>query len=124
MKPQARAIAMSPPSLLRRLLLLWVVLAVSAQAYLVQTHVHGQPVGSPLQVSNPAPAPVSPGFPIDPATCQLCKEMIHAGVAVTPAAPALAILLGWMVVARPVVPLPASAMAPAIGWQGRAPPHA
>jgi hypothetical protein len=120
-KGQTRAAAFLPADLLRRLVLLCLVLAVSAQAYLVQTHIHGQPSGA--GVHSTVPATPTPGYPVDPATCQLCKEMLHASVAITPVAPVTIVLLQWIAMAQAVTSLPATPATLAVGWQGRAPPR-
>ena len=91
------AVVSQPAGFVRRVLVLCVVLALSFQAYLAQTHIHGQPLGDAAHASTYTTpvAPANPGYPLDPATCQLCKEMIHAGVAITPAPSVLVFILGW-----------------------------
>ena len=105
----------------KRLALLALVLAFTLQAYFVQTHIHPQLVAPLMTVMASDSAPL-PADPLDPATCKLCREIVSFGNAVTPAAPALLLLLDWMAASIPVAQLPATAIPPESGWQSRAPP--
>ena len=116
-----RAIA-SSPSVSRRLVLLFALLAFALQAYLVQTHMHGQPGGLSLKPHVSAPVQPAPFDPLAPANCALCQEILHAGTAITPDNSELALLLTWIAMAPAVALLPAEAFAPATGWHSRAPP--
>ena len=122
-RPHFAAVA-QPVGLVRRVLVLFVVLALSLQAYLAQTHIHGQPLRDVAHTSTSyTPAePTNPGYPLDPATCQLCKEMIYAGVAITPAPSVFVFTLGWTATADIVAHLSARTSLPKTGWQSRAPP--
>jgi len=124
MKRRARAIAITVAPV-RRLAMLAVLLAFVFQAYAVQTHLHFQPAPAktaPLhQVRTPA-KPLS-GDPLDPATCKLCQELIHSGAAITPAGPALILMLNWAATAPPPAWSPAAALLTQTGWQSRAPPR-
>lgn len=123
MKRRARVIAASI-SPVKRLGLLALVLAFALQAYFVQTHLHPQqfaPVHTQALLSDD-PAPQLPADPLDPITCKLCREIVHAGAAIAPAAPSLLLLLDWIATSIPVAQLPAAALAPETGWQSRGPP--
>src|ERR1700748_1811563 len=115
------AISSSPP-LSRRLVMLFALLAFALQAYLVQTHMHGQPGVLSLKAHVSAPVQPAPFDPLAPANCALCQEILHAGTAITPDSSELALLLTGIVMARAIALLPAEALAPATGWHSRAPP--
>jgi hypothetical protein len=109
----------------RRLMLLAVILAVSLQAYFVQTHIHGRPLdqaGAGYAAALKAPAAPLPADPMDPATCKLCQELVHA-TAILSAGPGLGLLSGWFFITAPPAHLPAAALASSTGWQSRAPPR-
>lgn len=104
--------------------MLVLLLAFAFQAYTVQTHLHGQPASTlTAQTQGDAPAKPLPADPLDPATCKLCQELVHSGVALSPAGPEFALLLEWAAASLPPALLPAAALAPQTGWQGRAPPR-
>ena len=120
-KPRAIASAFAP---VRRLAMMVMLLAFAFQAYAVQTHLHGKPfAAAPVQLLK-APAKPLPADPLDPATCKLCQELVHAGAAISPGGPAFAVLLDWSTVAVPPALLPAATTAARTGWQSRAPPKA
>lgn len=121
MTRQVRAIPV-PLTVWRRSVLLFALLAFALQAYLVQTHIHGQPVAPLLNSHVSAPPQPAPFDPLTPANCALCQEILHAGAAITPDAAPLALLPGWIAMAPAVMYLPAAAEAPPTGWQSRAPP--
>jgi hypothetical protein len=131
MKRHARVIAASI-SPVKRLGLLALVFAFALQSYFVQTHLHPQqfaPAQAMAMLSDgltpdvaPDLAPQLPADPLDPITCKLCREIVHAGAAITPAAPALLLLLDWIATSIPAAQLPAAALAPETGWQSRGPP--
>ena len=106
----------------RRLVLLFALLAFALQAYLVQTHIHGQPIAPLLNSHISAPSQPAPFDPLTPANCALCQEILHAGTAITPAAAPFALLPGWIAMAPAVTHLPSTAQAPPTGWHSRAPP--
>ena len=93
-RPRAIAPALSP---VRRLGMLALLLAFAFQAYIVQTHIHGQlqPASAITQVQGETPDRPTPNDPLDPATCKLCQELVHSAAVLTPAAPAMALLLNW-----------------------------
>jgi len=116
-----RAIPFSP-SVSRRLVMLFALLAFALQAYLVQTHIHGQPDLLSLKPHVSAPVQPAPFDPLAPANCALCQEILHAGTAITPDTSELALLLNGIVMAPAIALLPAEALAPTTGWHSRAPP--
>jgi hypothetical protein len=131
MKRRARVIAASI-SPVKRLGLFALVFAFALQAYFVQTHLH-PPQLAPAQATAllsdgltpgvaPGVAPQLPADPLDPITCKLCREIVHTGTAIMPAAPALLLLLDWIATSIPAAQLPAAALAPETGWQSRGPP--
>ena len=121
-KPRAIASAFAP---VRRLAMLVLLLAFAFQAYAVQTHLHKPLSAAPVQLLKAdAPAKPLPADPLDPATCKLCQELVHAGAAISPGGPAFAVLLDWSTVAVPPALLPAATTAARTGWQSRAPPKA
>jgi hypothetical protein len=105
----------------KRLALLALVLAFTLQAYFVQTHIHTQLI-APLLTVTASDGAALPTDPLDPDTCKLCREIVSFGTVVTPAAPALLLLLDWVATSIPVSQLPATAIPPESGWQSRAPP--
>jgi hypothetical protein len=123
-----RAIARHVPAS-KRLVTLFALLTFAFQAYLVQTHIHVLPAPVVQAVHHVAvthagkPGTPTPSDPYDPAKCPLCQEMLHAGAAITPAAPPLLLLLNWVATAESVSLVPAMAIAPETGWQSRAPPR-
>lgn len=123
MKRHARVIAASMAPM-KRLGLIALVLAFALQAYFVQTHIHAQNIAPLLTIDRDAATPVDPlpTDPLDPVTCKLCREIATAGAAITPAAPALLLLLDWVASSVPVAQTPATAIPPESGWQSRAPP--
>jgi hypothetical protein len=122
MKRRARVIAASLAPV-KRFGLLALVFVFALQAYFVQTHIHAQ-ITAPLfkMAAAEAPGAPLPSDPLDPATCKLCREIVHAGAAITPAAPSLLLLLDWVATSIPVSQTPATAIPPESGWQSRAPP--
>ncbi len=104
----------------RKLGLLLLALAFGLQAYTVQTHIHAQLVAPAVMVVN-MDGGHPPSDPIDPHTCKLCREIVTA-FAVVPAAPAVLILFDWVALSVAPSQLPAAALPPETGWQGRAPP--
>ena len=123
MKRRSRVIATAFAPV-RRLAMLVLLLAFAFQAYAVQTHLHGKPFSAaPVQLLKAhAPAKPLPADPLDPATCKLCQELVHAGAVITPGGPAFVLLLDWATVAVPPALLPAATTAARTGWQSRAPP--
>jgi hypothetical protein len=121
MKRRTRALAASIAPV-KRLGLLALVFAFALQSYFVQTHLHPQQL-APVHALSAGGAEVQvPVDPLDPATCKLCREIIHAGAAIAPAVPTFTLLLDWIAIAIPVAQLPAAALAPETGWQSRGPP--
>ena len=116
-----RAIPFSP-SVSRRLVMLFALLAFALQAYLVQTHIHGQPDLLSLKPHVSAPVQPAPFDPLAPANCALCQEILHAGTAIAPDNSELALLLTWIAMAPAVALLPAEPIALTTGWRSRAPP--
>jgi len=101
------------------------VLALSWQSFLTQTHRHFDPVSTEAsaQARDAAPSGVDRQSPSDlPANCQICREVAHAGSYLLPApigfdAPAPGVF--WLaVVALAVVALVRRSHA----WRSRAPP--
>ena len=121
MKRRARVIAASI-SPVKRLGLFVLVFAFALQAYFVQTHLHPQQFAPAQSIALLSDSPAPPADPLDPITCKLCREIVHSGAAITPAAPALLLLLDWIATSIPVAQLPAAALAPETGWQSRGPP--
>jgi hypothetical protein len=105
--------------------MLAVLLAFAFQAYVVQTHIHGQLRSAAVtaQVQAVSPDRPAPNDPLDPATCKLCQEMVHSGAVLTPAGPGLVLLLDWVTAFFPPAQVPATAIPPETGWQSRAPPQ-
>jgi hypothetical protein len=87
MKRRARAIAASI-SPVKRLGLLALVFTFALQAYFIQTHLHPQQFAPVMAVTLAADDPAShlPADPLDPITCKLCREIVHSGAAMAPAA--------------------------------------
>ena len=103
--------------------MLFALLAFALQAYLVQTHIHGQQPGVfSLKPHVSAPVQPAPFDPLAPANCALCQEILHAGTAITPDNSQLALLLTWIGMAPAVALLPAEPIALTTGWHSRAPP--
>ena len=112
----------SSPSAFRRLVMLFALLAFALQAYLVQTHMHGQTGFLSLKPHVSAPVQPAPFDPLAPANCALCQEILHAGTAIAPDNSELALLLTWIAMAPAVALLPAEPIALTTGWHSRAPP--
>jgi hypothetical protein len=112
----------SSPSAFRRLVMLFALLAFALQAYLVQTHIHGQPGVLSLKPHVSAPVQPAPFDPLAPGNCALCQEILHAGTAIAPDNSELALLLTWIAMAPAVALLPAEPIALTTGWRSRAPP--
>ena len=102
--------------------MLFALLAFALQAYLVQTHMHGQPGVLSLKPHVSAPVQPAPFDPLAPANCALCQEILHAGTAIAPDNSELALLLTWIAMAPAVALLPAEPIALTTGWHSRAPP--
>lgn len=111
---------MARPALPRWLAALALV-AFFLQGLAVQTHIHGVPMGPAhgARLSAPVAPPDADPF----ASCALCQEALHAGHALTPILPVLALLPDW----TPAAPLSAlRAVQPAThrkAWNSRAPPQ-
>jgi hypothetical protein len=116
-----RAIPSSPPTF-RRLVMLFALMAFALQAYLVQTHMHGQPGVLSLKPHVSAPVQPAPFDPLAPGNCALCQEIMHAGTAIAPDTSELALLLTWIAMAPAVALLPAEPIRLTTGWHSRAPP--
>ena len=121
MTRRARAISDSA-SVSRRLVMLFALLAFVLQAYLVQTHIHGQSVALARGTHISAPAQPAPSDPLTPANCALCQEILHSGAAITPDMASVAPLLNWTALVPAVVQLPSAHLARQTGWHSRAPP--
>jgi hypothetical protein len=124
MTRRARTIA-ATISPVRRLVMMAVLLAFAFQAYVVQTHLHGQPAQGPaIQQLHQDHGPAKPlsSDPLNPATCKLCQELIHSGAAITPAGSEFVLLLNWTAAFIAPARLSAATPAPQPGWQSRAPP--
>ena len=102
--------------------MLFALLAFALQAYLVQTHMHGQPGVLSPKPHVSAPVQPAPFDPLAPANCALCQEILHAGTAIAPDNSELALLLTWIAMAPAVALLPAEPIALTTGWHSRAPP--
>jgi hypothetical protein len=116
-----RAIS-APVTVSRRLVMLFALMAFALQAYLVQTHIHGQPTAPLLGRHISVPAQPAPSDPLAPGNCALCQEILHAGAAITPDATPLVLPLNGIAVAVAIARLPSTALAPQTGWHSRAPP--
>ncbi len=103
--------------------MLFALLAFALQAYLVQTHMHGQPGVLSLKPHVSAPVQPAPFDPLAPANCALCQEILHAGTAITPDNSPSALLLTGIAMVPAIALLPAEALALTTGWRSRAPPH-
>jgi hypothetical protein len=112
----------SSPSTFRRLVMLFALMAFALQAYLVQTHMHGQPGVLSLKPHVSAPVQPAPFDPLAPGNCALCQEIMHAGTAIAPDNSELALLLTWIAMAPAVALLPAEPIRLTTGWHSRAPP--
>jgi hypothetical protein len=112
----------APATVSRRLVMLFALLAFALQAYLIQTHIHGQPIAPMLGSHISAPAEPAPSDPLAPVNCALCQEILHAGAAITPDAIPLLLPLNVIAMATAVARLPSAALAPQTGWNSRAPP--
>ena len=121
MKRRTRVLAASIAPV-KRLGLLALVFAFALQAYFVQTHLHPQQFAPAQTLALSDDGQSLTADPLDPALCKLCREIVFSGVAITPAAPALTLLLDWIATGIPVAQLPAAALAPETGWQSRGPP--
>jgi hypothetical protein len=102
--------------------MLFALLAFALQAYLVQTHIHGQLTAPLLNSHISAPVQPAPSDPLAPGNCALCQEILHAGTAITPDAVPLMLPLSAIAMAFVVARLPSAALAPQTGWHSRAPP--
>ncbi|HEX4177137.1 MAG TPA: hypothetical protein VHY57_01820 [Rhizomicrobium sp.] len=102
--------------------MLFALLAFAFQAYLVQTHIHGQPAAALLNRHISAPAQPSPSDPLAPGNCALCQAILHAGAAITPDVPPFVLPLSGIATALVAARLPSAALAPQTGWHSRAPP--
>jgi hypothetical protein len=93
------------------------------QTAAIQGHVHLAPPPAPTATGLHAQSSVPQ--PDTPATCPLCRELLHAGQLLAGTPPALAAPLA----VPPLAPRPAAALASAgpqwsHAWRGRAPPSA
>ena len=108
-----------------RLVTLFALIVFAFQGYLVQTHIHGAPLSTPVQFSAPSAtsAPAGQSDPYNPASCPLCQEIVQAGAFVTPDIITLPLQLDWIVFLRPAALPDAITIAHSPGWQSRAPPR-
>lgn len=108
----------------RRYITLFALLAFFLQSFAVQSHIH--PLDKPASVDaaiNNIPAPVKKIDPVDLGSCRLCQEIIHAGAFVAPSAFAVPASQSAAAIIFAALPLLAGMLAPAFGWQSRAPPQ-
>lgn len=123
MAPSGRPVAITAKPLASRLLTLFALLVFAFQGYLVQTHIDRLPWAPQQSVHIGAPAEPGPVDPYSPASCPLCKEILHAGAFVTPVIASLPLQLNWIVfVAATVLPDPVTVQR-GLNWQSRAPPR-
>lgn len=124
----AASLALKQPaarrSTARQYVTLFALLAFFLQSFAVQSHIH--PLDKPASVAaavNNIPAPVKKIDPVDLGSCRLCQELIHAGAFVAPSAFAVPASQSAATIAFAALPLLAGMLAPAFGWQSRAPPQ-
>ena len=119
----AASFALKQPAA-RRFLTLFALLAFFLQGFAVQTHLHqyADPATALVAVDN-IPAPSKTIDPVDLGSCRLCQELVHAGVFVAPASFSLFTSLSFVTAGLAPRSFFADAVAPAFGWQSRAPPR-
>ena len=123
MAPSGKPVAISAKPVASRLLRLFALLVFALQGYLVQTHIDRLPPAPQYNAHVSAPAAPGPADPYNPASCPLCKEILLAGVFVTPAIASLPLQLNWIVfLAATFVPEPVTVQR-SLNWQSRAPPR-
>jgi hypothetical protein len=106
----------------RRLFVAFMLVALMAQGYLTQTHIHG--LLSDITVSQQSHAPGHTKFPPndDPARCPVCQQIVHASQFVAPAwlTPFLLVLaISTIEIADIAMP---RFNAVSHNWRGRGPP--
>jgi hypothetical protein len=112
---------------LKHALVLFTLFAFTAQAYLVQTHIHLPTtdrtvvdlLDGPISPADHGKAPAKD----DPSNCPLCQQSAMAGQFLTPAAAAVLLpSLGYSVI---TVASPVSTLVAAVThiWRGRGPPR-
>lgn len=106
------------------LLNLFVLIAFTLQALLVQTHIHNLPASFLPVAGVTASAPAPSKAPIDIDKCLLCQEFVHGGTYLTPTAAAV-LPPSAVVSLLPLVLAPVfAAKSHSHNWMGRAPPRA
>jgi hypothetical protein len=112
---------------LKHALVLFTLFAFTAQAYLVQTHIHLPTTDrAVVDLLDGPPTPANHGkapAKDDSANCPLCQQSAMAGQFLTPAAAAVLLpSLGYSVI---IVAAPASTLFAAVThiWRGRGPPR-
>lgn len=96
------------------------------QTFVVQTHIHGSakigaaPFAERIAGQGQQPDKFPPAD--DPANCQICQELLHAGSFVTPMAAALLVSSVVTDIAVVVVEIEAITQTYAHGWTSRGPP--
>lgn len=117
--PSGRTARRTRRGSLHSLICFVVLIAFTAQDYLIQTHIHALPhawTESGPTVTKRTPAP------LDANKCPLCQEYLHAGLYLTPSAVA-ALLPTAAVSLLPFIIAPLTlARAVSHNWMGRAPP--
>ena len=109
---------------MKRLALLFVLVAFAVQGFAVQTHIHGDPLSALARITHFSgpPQPVTQD-PYDPANCPLCQEMSYAGFYVTPAAASFIVILNAVAFTPAFALSPHAASERQHSWQSRAPPR-
>ncbi len=110
---------------------LFALLAFTLQSYVTQTHIHGTAwAGTAIAklalgrntTQNKLPGKGPRGD--DPANCQICQEILHTGLYITPPPAALLLLTVSASVAPIAADIKTIAQLRSHNWQSRAPPFA
>lgn len=128
---QGPLVARSPRTLLkvrngaRLAITLVALLAFALQTLVLQTHIHGVPLGGTAGVTlavekGQQPDKLPPAN--DPANCPICQEMLHAGAFVAPGVATLHIATLASVIDFVFAQIFAATQTRSHGWKSRAPP--
>jgi hypothetical protein len=106
----------------RRFFVAFMLVALMAQGYLTQTHIHGLLSDSVASQENHAPGHTKIPLNDDPARCPICQQIVHASQFVAPAwlTPFLLVLaISTIEIADVALP---RFNAVSHSWRGRGPP--
>jgi len=113
----------SPIPVIKRVALLFALLAFVVQGYVLQTHIHqfAKPTHGTLVASH-LPTPSGKTDPVDVGGCRLCQHIVHGNALLAASEVAVPTSPTFVPAVFSALRLIVEAIAPTFVWQSRAPP--